>query len=381
MCARNESDERIEPTGREQVWRTVLRRAVRRPQDLPSAVFSESVESMKQVCEHYPMLIPEGYLNLALSGSRQADSESWSGNESLVEQPALLRMVVPDSSEFSPDPCGQQDPLAEEAHSPVFGLIHRYPDRALLLVTTLCASYCRFCTRKRLAGRGWSVLTDEQLQAVCDYLTGHPGVREVLLSGGDPLVLSDERLESVLAAIRRVESVKVIRLGTRVPAVLPERITSETAAMLARYGPLYVVTHFNHPAELDPAASQALALLADAGLPLANQTVLMAGVNDDIGVLIELGSKLQENRVRPYYLHLMDRTLGTAHFRVPVGRALELAEGLRRRVGGLAVPLLMVDLPGGGGKVPLAEHLMGRDEDGNWLVRDAQGEVVTLADC
>ena len=364
-------------------WRRALREALRRPQDIPEALSPAPLRDLDQVCSTYPMLVPRGYLALALGHGRDgAAGGALGASDPDPAGQALLRMVLPDPVELREDSCGLEDPLAEEEHSPVFGLVHRYRDRALLLVTTLCASYCRFCTRKRLAGRGWAMLSEEQLDDVCGYLKAHPEVREVLLSGGDPLVLPDEVLDRVLARLRAVPSVKVLRLGTRVPAVLPERIDSSLAEMLARHGPLYVVTHFNHPRELDGKAREALALLADAGLPLANQTVLLAGVNDDLETLTELCARLEENRVRPYYLHLMDRTQGTGHFRVGLERALELAQGLRRNLGGLAVPLLMVDLPGGGGKVPLAaDYVEGRHESGAWLVRDAEGKLHRLSDC
>ncbi len=357
-----------------------LRQALRRPGDIPERLRSAPIADLEALCQRYPMLVPAGYLGLALDGRRGRFSQGAPEGKDWQNHP-LLRMVLPDPVELAEDALGLADPLAEESYSPVFGLVHHYPDRALLLVTTLCASYCRFCTRKRLAGRGWSLLTDEQLDRVCDYLGGHPEVREVLVSGGDPLVLPDETLNRILSRLRALPTVRILRLGSRVPAVLPERIDASLAAMLARHGPLYLVTHFNHPAELDSEARRALTILADAGLPLANQTVLLKGVNDDLDTLVALSERLVENRVRPYYLHVMDRTLGTAHFRVPLDRALELARGLRRRLGGLAVPLLMVDLPGGGGKVPLgADHVVERDASGTWLLRDVEGRIHRFRD-
>ena len=237
---------------------------------------------------------------------------------------------------------------------PVPGLVHRYPDRVLLLLTDRCTVYCRFCTRRRLVGTEERQLRASELDAIEAYLRATPAVREVIVSGGDPLVAGDRFLESVLVRLRAIPSIELLRIHTRMPVVCPQRITPSLARMLRRVQPLYVVTHFNHPYELSSEAKAACERLADHGIPLANQSVLLAGVNTDPVILEALSRELLKVRVRPYYLHQGDLANGTEHFRTPLAAAVELAGSLRGRVPGLGIPALIVDLPGGKGKVELA---------------------------
>ncbi len=279
------------------------------------------------------------------------------------------RQVIPDCRELE-DPVTDPDPLDEEGQSPLPGLVHRYPDRVLLLATDSCAVHCRFCMRKRKVAFG---KTD--LERVLDYIAAAPAVREVILSGGDPLMLPDRDLERILARLRRMDHVEVIRIHTRIPCVWPERVTESRARLLARFHPLYVMVHFNHPRELTPLARRACSLLAGAGIVLGSQTVLLAGINDDPETLARLLRGLVRMRVRPYYLHQLDRLPGTAHFRVSLSRALDLMAGLRGHISGLAVPQLMIDLPGGGGKIPLLpEYIVERRPD-FLRIRNFQGRI------
>ncbi len=346
------------------VWLEEFRQAFRRPGDLPSRLlaWTRDREGLQAAHETFPLLVPRRYLTLA----DIADPED-----------PILRMVLPSRQELIRAAGESGDPLGEEEHTPVPRLVHRYPDRALLLVTDLCAVHCRFCTRKRLVARGReAALTDSGLDRILGYLRDHPEIREVVLSGGDPLVLPTGRLQKILTSVRKVPSVRVLRVGTRVPAVLPSRVDAELVEALRAVRPLYVVVHFDHPRELDSEAECALRRMGDAGLPLANQTVLLAGVNDDPDVLAELFGRLQELAVRPYYLHQLDFAAGTSHFRVPLKCAVGLVRELRRRLGGLAVPTLVVDLPGGAGKVPVGQDHIVREVEGGFLVEDLSGRPV-----
>ncbi|MFP5211850.1 MAG: KamA family radical SAM protein [Acidobacteriota bacterium] len=284
----------------------------------------------------------------------------------------IWRQVVPDAAELDDDPSGFEDPLAEEHLSPVPNLVHRYPNRVLWLVSQECAVHCRFCTRKRR----WENpvhLTDKAFQAALDYIADHPVVKDVLLSGGDPLMLTMDRLESILAALRKIPHVEIVRIGTRVPCALPQRVTRELASMLSKYHPLFMNLHFNHPAEITPESRAACARLADAGIPLGSQTVLLRGVNDSESVLGELFQGLLTLRVRPYYLMQMDLTQGTGHFRTPIATGLRILKGLRNRISGLAVPQLVVDLPGGQGKIPLVPNYVEEIGEEMLVLRDYLG--------
>jgi lysine 2,3-aminomutase len=247
------------------------------------------------------------------------------------------------------------DPLAEDDYTPVPGLVHRYPDRVLFLVTGTCAVYCRYCTRSRMVGKpgGEYRFSTAQWQTAIDYIAATPAIRDVLISGGDPLVMSDDRLEWLLRSLRAIPHVEFIRLGTKVPAVLPQRITTSLTKMLRKYHPFWMSIHFMHPSELTPEVGEACERLADAGMPLGSQTVLLAGVNDDIDTLKGLFHGLLRHRVRPYYLYQCDPIVGSAHLRVPVEKGLELIGQLRGYTTGYAVPQYVIDAPGGGGKIPM----------------------------
>ena len=272
-----------------------------------------------------------------------------------LDDPAdpIRRQAVPTAQELRHAPEEALDPLHEDADSPVPGLTHRYPDRVLFLLTDQCSMYCRHCTRRRFTGNVDKPLPRAQLDRCIDYIAAHSEIRDVLLSGGDPLTLSDEALETVIARLREIPHVQIIRIGSRMPVVCPQRITPELCRMLAKYHPVWLNTHFNHPAEITPESQNACELLADAGIPLGNQSVLLAGVNDCPHVMKELVEKLTAMRVRPYYLYQCDLSYGLAHFRTSVSKGVEIIESLRGHVSGFAVPTYVIDAPGGGGKIPV----------------------------
>ncbi len=265
---------------------------------------------------------------------------------------ALQKQAIPDPLELY-DSDGMIDPLDEENLSPVPNLVHKYPDRALFLVSNECAVYCRFCTRKRKVGTSSMVINDDTIRQGLDYLKKTPAIKDVLISGGDPLMLPDRKLEEIISQVRAIPSVITIRIGTRIPCTLPSRITPELAAMLKKNHPIYINTHFNHPAELTPEAAHACALLADAGIPLGCQTVLLRGVNDSIDIIRDLMYGLLRMRVKPYYLFQADLTKGTAHFRTKVEKGISIMEQLIGSVSGMAIPTFALDAPGGGGKIPI----------------------------
>ena len=284
----------------------------------------------------------------------------------------LWGQVAPDIAEIA-NLSGLVDPLAEEALSPVPNLVHRYPNRVLWLVHTECALHCRFCTRKRR----WRtpVQNDEHtIREALRYIGGTPAVRDVLLSGGDPLLLPRDRLEFILQGLRKAKNVEVVRIGTRLPGAFPRKITRGLASMLSRYHPVYINLHFNHPSEITPEAARACGLLADAGIPLGSQTVLLKGINDSARVLGELFQGLLRLRVRPYYLMQMDLASGPAHFRTPVAAGLEILDSLRNRISGLAIPHFVIDLPGGQGKVPLVPKAIAEIGQGRMILKNYLGK-------
>lgn len=279
-----------------------------------------------------------------------------------------LRMtVVPSTGEFIRTPGEADDPLAEDGHSPVPGLVHRYPDRVLLLPIDFCSTYCRYCTRSRVVGHGEIVPNEKRLEAIFHYLEDATQVRDVLISGGDPLALSDEKLDWILTRLRRIPHIEFVRIGTKMPAVLPQRITNELVQMLRKHHPLWMSIHFLHPDECTPESKAACERLIDAGIPLGSQTVLLRGVNDSVETMKQLVHKLLLMRVRPYYLYQCDPISGSAHFRTPVSKGLEIIQGLRGHTTGYAVPTFVIDAPGGGGKIPLQPESVVR-RDGDWLV-------------
>jgi len=299
---------------------------------------------------------------------------------SLIRYPGdpIWLQCIPDRIELE-DQNAPEDPLNEEADSPVPSITHRYPDRVLFLVTSQCSMYCRFCTRKRKVSDS-SKINSKWIQDGIDYIAAHPEVRDVVLSGGDPLMVTDYVLERILAGLREIPHVEIIRLGTKMPCVLPQRITPKLCKMIRKYHPIYVNTHFNHPWECTPEAEKACAMLADAGCPVGNQAVLMKGVNDDPDVMLELHRKLLKMRVRPYYIYQADLTKGTNHFRTPVSKGLEIMDKLRGHTSGLAVPYYVIDAPGGGGKIPiLPQYVLGRNGK-DIILRNYKYEIFTYPD-
>jgi lysine 2,3-aminomutase len=298
----------------------------------------------------------------------------------LVTQPgdAIWKQCMPDLRELE-DNSQCPDPLDESALSPVPGLIHRYPDRVVLLVSNRCPVYCRFCMRKRLVGSGDAPMGDAELRAALQYIATHSDIHDVILSGGDPLMLDDESLKTILTGLRAIPHVTIIRIGTRVPVTLPSRITPELSALLSTFHPLYINTHFNHPDEITSDSTTACALLADAGIPLGNQTVLLKGVNDSVETMRRLMTGLLALRVRPYYLHQMDLVQGTAHFRTSVRTGLEIIRGLRGHISGLAIPHYVIDLPGGKGKVAILPDDV-EINGSTLLLRTYTGERVSYQD-
>ncbi len=283
---------------------------------------------------------------------------------SLIRYPGdpIWLQCVPDEIELD-DYDGEEDPLQEDAMSPVPNITHRYPDRALFLTTSQCGLYCRFCTRKRKVGDSGKI-SMKNLESAFQYLEKHTEIRDVILSGGDPLMLTDVMLEKILKRLRSIPHIEIIRLGTKMPCVLPQRITPKLTEMIKKYHPIYVNTHFNHPWEVTPESIQACTMLADAGVPVGNQMVLMRGVNDDPAVVRELMQKLLRMRVRPYYIYMADETKGAKHFKTTIEKGLEIMENLRGWTSGLAVPHFVIDAPGGGGKIPLLpNYVLHHDKD------------------
>ena len=265
----------------------------------------------------------------------------------------VRRQAVPTAAELHQSKADLLDPLHEDADSPAPGLTHRYPDRVLLLITDQCSMYCRHCTRRRFAGQHDAGLPVDQVDVAIDYIRHHPEVRDVLLSGGDALLVSDERLEYIIKELRAIPHVEIVRIGSRTPVVLPQRITPALCDMLKKYHPIWLNTHFNHPNEITAESAAACARLADAGIPLGNQSVLLAGVNDCVHVMKKLVNELVKIRVRPYYIYQCDLSMGLEHFRTPVSKGIEIIEALRGHTSGFCVPTFVVDAPGGGGKTPV----------------------------
>jgi lysine 2,3-aminomutase len=267
------------------------------------------------------------------------------------------------------------DPCGEDRDAVVPNLVHRYPDRVLLLATTRCAVYCRYCTRRRLVGRREVDITQENLDAICSYIRKNRKIRDVLISGGDPFLLDDSHLESILEELRAIRHIEVLRIGTRVPVTLPMRITEGLAAMLRRYHPLFVNIHFAHPKEITPEVQQACNLLADAGIPLGSQTVLLRGINDHPSIIKKLVHELLKVRVRPYYLYQCDPAIGIGHFKTPISRGMEIIQSLRGFTTGCAVPTYVIDAPGGGGKIPVGPNYVVSYEDGVMTLKNYAGQI------
>jgi len=329
-----------------ETWQKILAQSVVKPRDLAARLGVDEKE-VEDIVGPYPMRITPTVL-------------------ATIKEPgdAIWKQVVPDRAEME-DFDAPNDPLEEDLMSPVPHLVHRYPDRALLMVTNQCPIYCRFCTRKRLVGKPGFIKKGDLDKAVA-YLREHTEVRDVILSGGDPLLLPDHLLEKVFKALRSIPHLEIVRIGSRVPGTLPQRITTKLCEIVKKYHPIYMNLHFNHPDELTPEVTAACGMLADAGIPLGAQTVLLKGVNDDPEIMKQLMHKLLLARVKPYYLYQADLTKGTNHFRTTVETGLEIIRALQGHTSGMAVPHFVIDAPGGGGKVPMlpGDYLVHMDEDG-----------------
>ncbi len=289
----------------------------------------------------------------------------------------VFRQAFPDPQELEIDKCDMADPLAEDDDSPVPGITHRYPDRVLFHISNVCAMYCRHCTRKRKVGDVDSIPDRNQLQQGLEYIRNTPEIRDVLLSGGDPLMLNDDYLDWLLSELDQIEHVQVVRIGSRMPVVLPYRITDELVAMLKKHHPVWLNTHFNHPREMTKSSRLALRKLADAGIPLGNQSVLLAGINDCQRIIKALVHKLVANRVRPYYLYQCDLSEGLSHFRTPVGKGIEIMESLIGHTSGFSVPTYVIDAPGGGGKIPLTPNYLISLSTNKVVLRNYEGVITT----
>ncbi len=348
-------------------WRWQLKNSITRVETFEKLLEIELTPLEKRKVEmtmkRFPMSITPYYLSLI-------DRKDFRNDP-------VFRQAFPNPSELQIEKCDMADPLAEDADSPVPGITHRYPDRVLFHVSNICSMYCRHCTRKRKVGDVDSIPNREQLKKGIDYIRNTPEVRDVLLSGGDPLMLSDVLLDWLLTELRQIDHIQVIRIGTRMPVVLPYRITDELVDMLKKHHPLWINTHFNHPREMTSSSRQALKKLADAGIPLGNQTVLLAGVNDCQRIIKALVHKLVENRVRPYYLYQCDLSEGLSHFRTPIGKGIEIMESLIGHTSGFSVPTYVVDAPGGGGKIPLTPNYLISLSTNKVVLRNYEGVITT----
>ena len=292
----------------------------------------------------------------------------------------IRKQALPTANELYFAPYEDNDPLAEDEYSPCPGLTHRYPDRVLLLVTDQCAMYCRHCTRRRFTGQNDTNVPKEQVVQCIEYIRNHSEIRDVLVSGGDPLMLSDNELEWIFSELRSIAHVEVIRFGSRIPVVCPQRITPSLCAMLKKYHPIWFNVQFNHPDELTPEAVKACAMMADAGIPVGNQSVLLAGINDCVYVMKELMNALVRARIRPYYIYNCDPSLGLSHFRTPISKGIEIMEALRGHTSGFCVPTFVVDAPGGGGKIPIMPTYLISQTPRKVVLRNYEGVLTTYTE-
>ncbi|HNR95968.1 MAG: L-lysine 2,3-aminomutase [Chloroflexi bacterium ADurb.Bin180] len=343
-------------------WRWQLRHRINTPEQLKNVIemTPEEEAGVRTTCERLRMSITPYFASLMDAHDPSCP---------------IRRQVVPTRDELVIQPDELRDPLSEDADSPVPGLVHRYPDRVLLLVTDQCAAYCRHCTRRRLVGVKSERMRPEDMRRAVQYIAHHSEVRDVLISGGDPLLLSENALEPLLKGLRSIPHVEIIRIGTRVPVFLPQRITPELTRMLSKYHPLFINIHFNHPRELTPETVAACARLADAGIPLGSQTVLLRGINDCPHIIKDLMQALLRARVRPYYMYQCDLSQGISHFRTSIAKGLEIIEHLRGHTSGLAIPTFALDAPGGAGKVPIMPQYLLNMSDKVAVVRNYAGAI------
>jgi lysine 2,3-aminomutase len=336
-------------------WQRLLQGSLRKPEEIAQR-FGLDLDEVKRIARVFKIQITPYYASLI----KHRGDPMW-------------RQMVPDVAELREN-SGEADPLLEDEDSPVPGIVHRYPDRLLFLVSHTCASFCRFCTRKRKVGDS-SKIDPRFIEGGLEYIRNHPEVRDVVISGGDPLMLSDRKLEEILKGLRAIPHIEIMRIGTRVPCVLPQRVTEPLVAMMKKYHPVYMNVHFNHPDEITPESSRALNLIADAGIPLGNQTVLLKGVNDDPITMRRLMQKLLTVRVRPYYIYQADYVSGTEHLRTTVEKGIEIMESLRGWTSGLAVPYYCIDAPGGGGKIPVLPKYVQEITEDQVVMRNFAGET------
>jgi lysine 2,3-aminomutase len=354
-------------------WQKILHESIDSLDKLATKFGTDAidVDGLKPAFDNFQMRITPA----ALAQIKEVGDPMWNQYVPTVQELDIVDGVI--------------DSLDEDGDSPVPNITHRYPDRALFLVSPVCASYCRFCTRRRKVGDPEKIPLN-QYDSAFEYLAAHTEIRDVILSGGDPMMLSDRRLEYIFQRLRAIPHIEIIRIGSRITSHLPERITDEFCQMVRKYHPVYMNTHFNHPSELTPAAVAALARLADAGVPLGCQTVLLRGVNDDPQVMKELMQKLLKARVRPYYIYMADQVAGGEHFRTQVEKGLEIVKALRGWTSGLAVPHFVIDAPGGGGKVPLLpeyveeineDEVVFRNYEGKRFVYKQPRQPITVSGC
>ena len=338
-------------------WQKVLHQSVDTLEKLAERFGADAidVEALKPAFDNFQMRITPA----ALEHIQAPGDPMWNQYVPTVQELDVIDGVI--------------DSLDEDGDSPVPNITHRYPDRVLFLVSPVCASYCRFCTRRRKVGDPEKIPLN-QYDSAFEYIASHPEIRDVILSGGDPMMLSDRRLEYIFQRLRAIPHIEIIRIGSRITSHLPERITPEFCEMVRKYHPVYMNTHFNHPRELTPASVAALARLADAGVPLGCQTVLLKGVNDDAQVMKELMQQLLKARVRPYYIYMADQVAGGEHFRTQVEKGLEIVKALRGWTSGLAVPHFVIDAPGGGGKVPLLPEYVEEINEDEVIFRNYEGK-------
>ncbi len=320
-------------------------------------------EEFEKIVDEFPMSITPYFASLI-------DKENYRNDP-------IFKQAFPNPAELNMSRYDMSDPSHEDKDSPVEGITHRYPDRVLFLVSNRCSMYCRHCTRKRKVGDSNHIPSKEQILKGINYIKNNRQVRDVLLSGGDPLMLPDDYLEWILTELRKIPHVEIIRIGSRIPVVLPYRITYSLVEMLKKHHPIWLNTHFNHPRELTHSAREALRRLADAGIPLGNQSVLLAGINDCPRIMKKLNQKLVQNRVRPYYLFQCDLSEGLSHFRTPIGKGIEIVESLVGHTSGLAVPTYVIDAPGGGGKIPIMPNYLISYSTNKVILRNYEGIITT----
>lgn len=345
-------------------WRWQLRHAIRDIPTLEKVIIltDEEKENLSKTLKKFKMAITPYYAALM-------DKEDKNCPVRMLAVPVLNELFV-DASDLD-------DPLHEDVDSPVPGLTHRYPDRALLLVTHECSMYCRHCTRRRIVGDSSEKMDNKHLEQAFEYIRNTPQLRDIVISGGDPLILSDEKLNYILTELRKIDHVEIIRIGSRMPVVLPQRITDEFCEMLKKHHPIYVNTHFNHPKEITEEAKMACEKLANAGVNIGNQSVLLRGINDCSNIMKKLVHELLRIRVRPYYIYQCDLSEGISHFRTTISKGIEIIENLRGHTSGLAVPTFVVDAPGGGGKIPVMPTYLISQNEKRVVLRNYEGVITT----